>query len=78
MINITTGIDLAPLQKELFTRRYRPAYIIMSEETIEAIKRKHPTVEPIGMAKGITCEALCGIPVATCNALSYGFIDIKD
>ncbi len=78
MINVTTGIDLAPLQKELFTRRTRPSYIIMSEETIESIKRKYPTVEPVGLPKGLTCEALCGIPVATCNAVPYGFIDIKD
>lgn len=78
MINITSGIDLAPLQKELFSRRTRPAYIIMSEETREAVKRKYPTVEPLGMQKGITYESFCGIPVAICNALQYGVVDIKD
>lgn len=78
MINVTKGIDLEPLQKELFTKLIRPAYIIMSEETKESIKRKYPTVEQLGIPKGITCEALCGIPVAICNAVPYGFIDIKD
>ena len=76
MINVTTGIDLAPLQKELFTRSIRPAYIIMSEATKEAICLKYPVCGPLG--KTNTYESLCGIPVAICNAVPYGFIDIKD
>ena len=72
------GIDLEPLQKELFTKLARPDYIIMSAETIESIKRKYPTIEPPGMPNGVTYESFCGIPVAICNAVPYGFIDIKD
>lgn len=78
MINITTGIDLAPLQKELFSRHTRPAYIIMSKKTIEAIELKYPTVQPVNIREDEMCNAFMGIPVAICNALQYGVVDIKD
>lgn len=80
MINIIR-FDLQALDKEINSRPNCPAYLIMNEETLSMFKEA-AYLEGAGVmnlmvktSKGII---YCGIPVATCNAVPYGFIDIKD
>ena len=74
-------IDLHTLDKEIGSRPKCPAYLLMSDETLSAFKEAAHGEGAGSMklmvktAKGVI---YCGIPVAICNAVPYGFIDIKD
>lgn len=73
--------DLQALDKEIGSRPKCPAYLIMNDETLSMFKEAayHENAGVMNLmvktAKGLI---YCGIPVATCNAVPYGFIDIKD
>lgn len=80
MINIIK-FDLQALDREIKSRPKCPAYLIMNDETLSMFKEAayHENAGVMNLmvktAKGII---YCGIPVVTCNAVPYGFIDIKD
>lgn len=80
MINIIK-FDLHSLDKEIGLRLNCPSYLIMSDETLsvfeEAAYRENAGAMKL-MVKTSKGLIYCGIPVATCNAVPYGFIDIKD
>lgn len=73
--------DLQSLDREINSRPNCPAYLIMNEETLSMFKESayHENAGAMKLivktAKGVI---YCGIPVAICNAVPYGFIDIKD
>lgn len=73
--------DLHALDKEIGSRPKCPSYLIMNDETLSMFKEA-AYHENAGVMKLMvkTAKGLiyCGIPVATCNAVPYGFIDIKD
>lgn len=80
MINIIK-FDLHALDKEISSRPNCPAYLIMSEETLSTFKEAayHENAGAMKlMVNSPKGTIYCGIPVATCNAVPYGFIDIKD
>ncbi len=73
--------DLHELDKEIASRPNCPSYLIMSVETLSAFKEAAYQEKAAKMRlmvdspKGVI---YCGIPVAICNALQYGVVDIKD
>ena len=82
MINIISKVDLKPLDEELYARPKPPKYLIMSLDTRSAICGVY--VEEGGdsfRSNGDFSEARFtyrGIPIATCNSVPYGLVDIKD
>lgn len=78
MISIINKVDLKPLNEELYARPKPPSYLIMSQQTFNAIKQELIFV-PHGLSEkpGDYC-VYRGIPIATCNAVPFGYIDIKD
>lgn len=73
--------DLHALDKEIGFRPNCPAYLIMNDETLSMFKEAayHENAGVMNlMVKTSKGLIYCGIPVATCNAVPYGFIDIKD
>lgn len=74
-------LDIGALNTEIFSRVKLPSYLIMSEETFNAIKHELLVTMPEECAKSFMKQEFkwyAGVPIAICNALQYGFIDIKD
>ena len=71
--------DLHALDGEIASRPKCPAYLIMSDETLLAFNEAaYTTCQMKLMVNASKGVIYCGIPVAICNAVPYGFIDIKD
>lgn len=73
--------DIKSLNEAIFARHRPPSYLIMSEETFSAIKHEVLTTIPGEYANKFLKQEFkryAGVPVAICNGLQYGFIDIKD
>lgn len=81
MVTIINKVDLKPLNEALEGRVKPPKYLIMSEDTQKAIDAQYRTVTPEKIAKLPKCvcfDIYKGVPIAICNAVPYGNIDIKD
>lgn len=78
MVSIINKVDLKPLNEELYARPKPPEYLIMSKETLGAIIEE--TVFDPGelTEKPGKYRLYRDIPIATCNAVPFGYIDIKD
>lgn len=73
--------DIKSLNEAIFARHRPPSYLIMSEETFNTIKHEVLVTIPGECAKNFMKREFnryAGVPVAICNGLQYGFIDIKD
>lgn len=74
-------LDIRALNAEIYSRVKHPSYLIMSEETFNAIKHELLVTMPGECAKSFMKREFrryAGVPVAICDGLQYGFIDIKD
>lgn len=81
MISIINKVDLKPLNEELYARPNPPKYLIMSEDTFEAVKEEAFSTLPDslrGLSGARKFNTYRGISIATCNAVPFGYIDIKD
>lgn len=81
MVIIINNVDLRPLNDELEVRPRQPKYLIMSEDTRKAIDAEYRTNKPDKVNKLPECvrfDIYKGIPIAICNAVPFGYIDIKD
>lgn len=73
--------DLKALNEEIYSRVKPPSYLIMSEETFNAIKHETLVKIPEEFANNFLkhdFKRYAGVPIAICDGLQYGFIDIKD
>lgn len=83
MISIINKVDLKPLNEELYARPKPASYLIMSAKTRYAIynadyeENGNNCCEAGGDPEGPRFTYR-GIPIATCNAVPFGYIDIKD
>lgn len=74
-------IDLHELDKEIAASTKCPAYLIMSDDTLSAFKEAAYSEGAgimrlmVNSPKGVI---YCGVAVAICNTVPYGFIDIKN
>lgn len=74
-------LDIQALNTEIYSRVKPPSYLIMNEETFNAIKHELLVTMPEECAKSFMKREFrryAGVPVAICDGLQYGFIDIKD
>ena len=74
-------IDIKLLNEEIYSRVKPPSYLIMSKETFNSIKHEVFTTLPGECANQFLkreFKRYAGVPIAICDALQYGFIDIKD
>lgn len=81
MITIINKVDLKPLNDVLEGRVKTPKYLIMSEHTKNAIDAQYKTTMPEKMAKLPKCvnfDIFKGMPIAICNAVPFGNVDITD
>lgn len=81
MVSIINKVDLKPLNEELYARPKPPKYLIMSADTFEAVKEEAFSELPDSLkraAGGRKFNTYMGIPIATCNTVPFGYIDIKE
>lgn len=81
MVTIINKVDLKPLNEALEGRIKTPKYLIMSEDTKKAIDAEYRTLMPdkrVALPKCVCVNIYKGVPIAICNAVPYGNIDIKD
>nr|DAM14525.1 MAG TPA: capsid protein [Caudoviricetes sp.] len=74
-------LDIQALNAEIYSRVKPPSYLIMNEETFNAIKHELLVTMPEECANKFMKREFrryAGVPVVICDGLPYGFIDIKD
>lgn len=78
--SIVKSIDLAALDREinLYLANYEKInYLIMSTATAKAIANIYKDSYVPDTNFGHTYDTYCGFPIAICDALAYGDVDIR-
>lgn len=81
MISIINEVSLKPLNEELYARVKSPKYLIMSGDTLEAVKDEaffemSDHFRKLSENRGF--HTYRGVLIAICNSLPFGSIDIID